>query len=31
MFENQEGADWAILNRDDANVWNLARKLRSQL
>ncbi|HEY6420305.1 MAG TPA: UDP-N-acetylmuramoyl-L-alanine--D-glutamate ligase [Candidatus Binataceae bacterium] len=31
VFENQDGSDWAILNRDDANVWKLAREVRSQV
>ena len=26
LFENQDAADWAILNRDDPNVWKLARR-----
>ncbi len=31
LFENQDGGDWAILNRDDPQVWQLARKVRSQV
>jgi UDP-N-acetylmuramoylalanine--D-glutamate ligase len=31
LFENQDGAGWAILNRDDAHVWRLAREVRSQV
>jgi len=31
IFENQDGGDWAILNRDDANVWKLASKVHSQV
>ena len=31
LFENQESGDWAILNRDDAQVWQLARELRAQV
>jgi UDP-N-acetylmuramoylalanine--D-glutamate ligase len=31
LFENQDGADWAILNRDDAHVWKLAHEVRSQV
>jgi UDP-N-acetylmuramoylalanine--D-glutamate ligase len=29
IFENQDGGDWAILNRDDAHVWSLAHELRA--
>jgi UDP-N-acetylmuramoylalanine--D-glutamate ligase len=29
LFENQTASDYAILNRDDPNVWNLANKVRS--
>ena len=31
VFENQGGSDWAILNRDDAHVWKLAREVRSRV
>jgi UDP-N-acetylmuramoylalanine--D-glutamate ligase len=31
IFENQDSGDWAILNRDDANVWKLARTVRAQV
>jgi UDP-N-acetylmuramoylalanine--D-glutamate ligase len=31
LFENQGSSDWAILNRDDAHVWTLAREVRSQV
>jgi UDP-N-acetylmuramoylalanine--D-glutamate ligase len=31
LFENQESSDWAILNRDDPNVWKLAREVRAQV
>jgi UDP-N-acetylmuramoylalanine--D-glutamate ligase len=31
LFENQDGSDWAILNRDDAHVWKLARGVRSRV
>ena len=31
LFENQDGGDWAILNRDDAHVWKLAREVRSRV
>ena len=31
LFENQDGADWAILNRDDAHVWKLAHEVRAQV
>lgn len=31
LFEHQDRADWAILNRDDAHVWPLARALRAQV
>ena len=31
LFENQDSSDWAILNRDDANVWKLARQVRSRV
>jgi UDP-N-acetylmuramoylalanine--D-glutamate ligase len=31
VFENQDGDDWAILNRDDAHVWRIAREVRSQV
>ncbi len=30
MFAKQDGADWAILNRDDPRVWRLARELEIQ-
>jgi UDP-N-acetylmuramoylalanine--D-glutamate ligase len=30
LFENQDGSDWAILNRDDPRVWKLAREVRSR-
>ncbi|HWJ40502.1 MAG TPA: UDP-N-acetylmuramoyl-L-alanine--D-glutamate ligase, partial [Candidatus Limnocylindrales bacterium] len=29
LFENQQSSDYAILNRDDPNVWKLAKRLRS--
>jgi UDP-N-acetylmuramoylalanine--D-glutamate ligase len=29
LFENQQVSDYAILNRDDPNVWKLAKNLRS--
>jgi len=29
LFENQQASDYAILNRDDPNVWKLAKSLRS--
>ncbi|MGH7781774.1 MAG: UDP-N-acetylmuramoyl-L-alanine--D-glutamate ligase [Candidatus Binataceae bacterium] len=31
MFANQDGGDWAILNRDDPNVWELAKPVRSRV
>jgi UDP-N-acetylmuramoylalanine--D-glutamate ligase len=31
LFENQDSGDWAILNRDDPNVWKLARTVRSRV
>jgi UDP-N-acetylmuramoylalanine--D-glutamate ligase len=31
LFENQESSDYAILNRDDPNVWKLAKKVRSRV
>ncbi|MGA7871275.1 MAG: UDP-N-acetylmuramoyl-L-alanine--D-glutamate ligase, partial [Candidatus Binatus sp.] len=31
LFENQQAPDYAILNRDDPNVWKLAKKLRSRV
>jgi UDP-N-acetylmuramoylalanine--D-glutamate ligase len=29
LFENQGASDYAILNRDDPNVWKLAKSVRS--
>jgi UDP-N-acetylmuramoylalanine--D-glutamate ligase len=29
LFENQQVSDYAILNRNDPNVWKLAKSLRS--
>jgi UDP-N-acetylmuramoylalanine--D-glutamate ligase len=31
IFENQDQSDWAILNRDDLEVWKLAGKIRSRV
>jgi UDP-N-acetylmuramoylalanine--D-glutamate ligase len=31
IFENQDQSDWAILNRDDPEVWKLAGNLRSRV
>jgi UDP-N-acetylmuramoylalanine--D-glutamate ligase len=31
LFENQESDDWAILNRDDPNVWKLAGEVRARV
>ncbi|MGH7878667.1 MAG: UDP-N-acetylmuramoyl-L-alanine--D-glutamate ligase, partial [Candidatus Binataceae bacterium] len=31
IFLNQSAADWAILNRDDAQVWRLATGLRARV
>jgi UDP-N-acetylmuramoylalanine--D-glutamate ligase len=31
LFENQNASDYAILNRDDPNVWKLARNVRSRV
>lgn len=31
LFENQDSNDWAILNREDAHVWKLAREVRSRV
>ncbi|HUO06413.1 MAG TPA: UDP-N-acetylmuramoyl-L-alanine--D-glutamate ligase [Candidatus Binataceae bacterium] len=30
LFENQDASDFAILNRDDPNVWKLAQTVSSQ-
>ncbi|HYK64457.1 MAG TPA: UDP-N-acetylmuramoyl-L-alanine--D-glutamate ligase [Patescibacteria group bacterium] len=31
LFENQQASDYAILNRDDPNVWKLAKQVRAQV
>ena len=31
LFENQDASDYAILNRDDPNVWKLAEGVRSRV
>ncbi len=31
LFENQDASDYAILNRDDPNVWKLAKDMRSHV
>jgi UDP-N-acetylmuramoylalanine--D-glutamate ligase len=31
LFENQDGSDWAILNREDERVLKLAREVRSRV
>ncbi len=31
LFENQDASDYAILNRDDPNVWKLAQRVRSRV
>jgi len=31
IFANQKGGDWAILNRDDPQVWKLAGTMRGRL
>ncbi|MGA6974281.1 MAG: UDP-N-acetylmuramoyl-L-alanine--D-glutamate ligase, partial [Candidatus Binatus sp.] len=31
LFENQQASDYAILNRDDPNVWKLAQSMRSHV
>jgi UDP-N-acetylmuramoylalanine--D-glutamate ligase len=31
IFENQDASDWAILNRDDPEVWKLAGNIRSRV
>jgi UDP-N-acetylmuramoylalanine--D-glutamate ligase len=31
LFENQNASDYAIMNRDDPNVWKLARHMRSRV
>jgi UDP-N-acetylmuramoylalanine--D-glutamate ligase len=31
LFENQRADDWAVLNRDNAWVWALAKRLRSRV
>jgi UDP-N-acetylmuramoylalanine--D-glutamate ligase len=31
LFENQDASDFAILNRDDPNVWKLAKTVRSRV
>ncbi len=31
LFENQRSDDWAVLNRDDPNVWKLAPSMRARV
>jgi UDP-N-acetylmuramoylalanine--D-glutamate ligase len=31
LFENQDASDYAILNREDPNVWKLANRVRSRV
>jgi len=31
LFENQQASDYAILNREDPNVWKLAKSARSRV
>lgn len=31
LFENQDASDFAILNRDDPNVWKLASSIRARV
>jgi UDP-N-acetylmuramoylalanine--D-glutamate ligase len=31
LFDNQDASDFAILNRDDPNVWKLAKTVRSRV
>ena len=31
LFENQQVSDYAILNREDSNVWKLAKKVRARV
>ncbi len=31
LFENQDASDFAILNRDDPNVWKLAANMRARV
>jgi len=31
LFENQDASDFAILNRDDLNVWKLAANMRARV
>jgi UDP-N-acetylmuramoylalanine--D-glutamate ligase len=31
LFENQDASDYAILNRDDPNVWRLAQSVRARV
>ena len=31
LFENQQVSDYAILNRDDPNVWKLANSMRARV
>jgi UDP-N-acetylmuramoylalanine--D-glutamate ligase len=31
LFENQDRGDWAILNREDAHVWQIAHEVRSRV
>src|SRR6202451_4132459 len=31
LFENQDASDYAILNRDDSNVWKLANSVGSRV
>ncbi|MGH7865872.1 MAG: UDP-N-acetylmuramoyl-L-alanine--D-glutamate ligase [Candidatus Binataceae bacterium] len=31
LFENQLAVDWAVLNRDDPNIWQLASSMRARV
>ena len=31
LFENQQASDYAILNRDDPDVWKLAKSMRARV
>jgi UDP-N-acetylmuramoylalanine--D-glutamate ligase len=31
IFENQDGGDWAILNRDDPLVWRLSQQVKAKV
>ncbi len=31
IFENQDANDWAILNRDDPNIWKLRERIKARV